>query len=261
MLNQDAADLVAIALQQGEETGRKAAGADRRVEHAGKALAGRRVAGMPLYDHRATGCEGGCAVAAARGKGEGEVARGKHRYRPQWQQHAPNVGSRQRLSLGQRGINDGLNIGALAQQGRESAQLSRGAPQLACQARDAKCSLLVGGRYEQICVALYLFSDCVQKICQNAGGKKARLREGVRRRAQGSVDFCVSSAAKARLAWLARARIDAEKGLAAGRAPFARDAIAAAQGHRPCSFSGSLECGAASAFRPASSTVRIRSLS
>ena len=252
---------MAIALQQGEETGRKAAGADRRVERAGEALAGRRVAGMPLYDHRATGSEGGCAVAAGRGKGEGEVACGKHRYRPQWQQHASDIRARQRLSLGQRGINDGLHVGALAQQGRESAQLSRGAPQLACQARNAKCSLLVGSRDEQICSALHLFSDCVQEIRQNAGGKKARLREGVRRSAQGSVDFCVSSAAKVRLAWLARARVDAVKSVAAGRAPFARDAVAAAWGHRHCSFSDSPECCAASAFRPASSTVRIRSLS
>src|SRR5438552_12567063 len=59
------------------------------------------VGGVGLHYYGIAGGQGGGGVAAGNGKSNGKIAGGKDGDRPQRTQHGTNIGSRQRLAVGQ----------------------------------------------------------------------------------------------------------------------------------------------------------------
>ena len=114
-----------------EHAGGQIALADGRTnggrDHLGRAGMGR----VRLDDHRAAGGKRRGGVATGHRKGEREVRRAEHRHRADRDVAEPQVDARQRLALGHRRVDAGIQKIAVAHHAGEQAELAAGAAALA----------------------------------------------------------------------------------------------------------------------------------
>ena len=108
----------------GEQVGERAVGqagvGDRGADLAGDELARARVRRVALDHDGAAGGERGGGVAAGGGEGEREVARAEHGDRPDRDEHAADVGARDRLGVGVGRVEDRLDVVARVEQRRRT---------------------------------------------------------------------------------------------------------------------------------------------
>jgi hypothetical protein len=119
--------------------------------------------GMSLDDNRATGGECGGRIPSGGREGQGKVGRAKHRDRPDRPLHQADFGARGRLTVGQRGIDTKVQIGAGLDMACEKPQLARGAPPFTLQAGNRQTGFLRADFGDRIGARLDLVGDGVQK--------------------------------------------------------------------------------------------------
>ncbi|MOA43127.1 hypothetical protein D3C78_1652490 [compost metagenome] len=81
-----------------------------------------------LDDHWATGGQRRCGVTAGHGERQGEIARAKHRDRPQRDLPLTQIGARQRLALRLRAIDTHIQPFTGADRASEHSQLLASTP-------------------------------------------------------------------------------------------------------------------------------------
>ena len=188
---------------------------DRGLDGAGDQLAGARMGAMALDHDGRTGGEGGCGVATGDRKGEREVGRAEHGDRTDRMVDAAQVGARQRLALGQRLVDGGVEPVAQAHIAGEEAQLAHGAATLALQARARQAGFGHGGFDQQVADAHDIVGDCFEEGCAGVGrqGRKA-FERGLGQRGR-FLDLSGRRAGKGDIALFAGGRVDGVERLAA----------------------------------------------
>ena len=154
MLNQGDAHFVTCALHHAHQTGRQVQRFQCGLHQAVHAHRGLWMARMRLDHHRATGGQGRSGVTAQHRKRKRKIAGREHGDRAQRHTHALHGGVACRRATGHGRVIGESKSGALLRKTRKTAQLERGAVQLAIQPRRAQAGLLVGQGHQGFAVGL-----------------------------------------------------------------------------------------------------------
>lgn len=212
MPHQRLPDLDPVAVEQGEEAGRKPRLGDGAVDGMADQLRRGGMVGMRLDDDRAARRKSRRRIAARDREREREVAGGEHRDRPQREQHAADIRARRGRPIGERRVDDGLDVRALAQQRAELAELAGRAAPLAGEPGRSQRGLFVSEGDQIVAQCLDLGGDAIEKIREPGGGEMPRLLESGLCLGDGVVDLRLSRVGEDVRAGDARARVDAGEG-------------------------------------------------
>src|SRR5580692_13067804 len=113
MLDQRGADLTSRSVQRAEHPGMKALGGDGAGDDLGGKLAGSRMRGMRLDDHRASGRERRGGIAAAHGKSQRKIAGTEDDDRAEGPQQGAEIRAGEWLTIGESRVDARLHPGAL----------------------------------------------------------------------------------------------------------------------------------------------------
>ena len=226
------ADARATAVHEGKQPRRQAARRDRAHHGLTDEFGGARVGAMGFHDDRATGREGRSRVAARDRERERKVARPKNNDRPERDQHAPQIGPRERLPLGQRRIDARIDPRTVSHDGGKQTELAAGARAFAGETREREAGLGVGALEERITERLDLGGDGLEELRPRGGGTFAVICKSLRRRLERGVDFAERGFVKIGRERFARSGIDRAKGRAAGGAGLAGEQTFSSEAHK-----------------------------
>ena len=207
MLDQRRADLRAGAEQHREHAFRQPAGFDRLLHRAADEFGCAGMRGVGFDDDRTASRKRRGGIAAGDRKGEREIARAEHRDRADGDMALAEIGARQRLAVGHRRVDTGIDPAAFAHNAREQPQLADRAAALAFETRARQSAFRHGALDQRIADVHDRLGDRLQK-----GGP--RLQAGFPVGVEGGpgevarpLDLLAPATAEARLHLLAGRRI------------------------------------------------------
>jgi len=180
ILHQRAAEIVAGADQMREHTLRQTTGRNRGVDRAGNHRAGRRMRRVALDDDRATGSQRRCGVATGGREGERKIARAEHRDRAERDHPEPQIGTRQRCAIGERGVDPQPHPAAATEDAREQLKLADGTAALALEPCARQAAFAHRGDDQVVAERDDLVADPLQEIGPRVvAGRAIRIEGGV----------------------------------------------------------------------------------
>ena len=172
VLDQRMADLATAALDQRKHARMHARAGNRRRNRLRNDLAGAGMGRMPLHHDRAAGCKCCRRVTAGSRKGEREVRGAEHCHRTHRPLDQPDLWARQRLAVGQCGIQATVEIVALLDVVGKQAKLAGRAAALALQAGFGQAGFLAADLGD-------LGGACLNLVGNGAQEGSALLARGV----------------------------------------------------------------------------------
>lgn len=134
--------------------------------------------GVALRDHGASRGDGRGGVAPGHRKGQGEIARPKDRHRTQGLEHAPQIGARKGLPVGEGPVDPGIHPRAFANERREEPKLAAGPRPLALQPGGRQRGLAPAAIQERISQGFDLGGDGVKESRARFRRRRPGLGEG-----------------------------------------------------------------------------------
>ena len=225
------ADGGTAAVDEGERGGWETAGDDGAVDGGGDEFGCARVGAVGLDDDRAAcgECRGG--VAAGDGEREGEVGGAEDDDGAEGDEHAAEIGAREWLAVGERGIDPRVDPGPLTNDRGEEAELAARAAAFADQACLGQSGLGVGALNKWLTQGFDFKGDGFEELRALRAGALPVGGKGHGGRREGGGDFGGGRLVKRGLHLGIRRRIGGVKCLAAGLTGSAGEEAEAVEEH------------------------------
>jgi hypothetical protein len=190
MLDERSGDFNACIENHGEDAGRERFGGGSLRDEFCNELACTGVRGMSLDDDRAACGKGGCRVSASDGEGEREVGGSEDGDGAKRAQHGAEIGARERLAIGECGVNASLDPGAFFKKRGKDAELVGGAGGFSGETRGGwECGFEMGAFDEYSGVGVDGVCDAAEKCCTDFTRKLAVDRKCFRGGLDGGIQF------------------------------------------------------------------------